>query len=374
MSSIMNIEGGSALPNGTTNNNESSSSTSLQLNHNMMKSLVVKYWILLMSAVLSVIGFIGGPLLLRLYFVYGGKRKWIPALLGTAGFPILLIPISINYLFHRRNSSGSSRKFFISRNLFLTAAVIGLLNGIDNFMYAIGLSFLPVSTSAIVYSTYLIFIAFFALLIIRQSFTPYSVNSVVLMTLGSILLGIRQNGDRPPGVTGGQYLLGFLMTIGAAVLLGLINPCTELAFIKAAKSITYSSVLQFQFCNGLSASLFCIVGMIINKDFAAMPREATEFGLGESKYYLVLVMAAVACQMAFLGSVGMMFCSSALASGIFVAMLLPFATVGGAIAYHEKFSGEKGISLAMCLWGFASYFYGSYRDTKKQNTVSQIST
>ncbi|KAK9122927.1 hypothetical protein Sjap_012529 [Stephania japonica] len=370
--STVNIEGGSALSNGTTDHESSSTSTSLQLKHNM-KSLVVKYWILLMNAALSAIGYVGGPLLLRLYFIYGGKRKWIPALLVTAGFPVLLIPISINYHFHRRNPLGSSAgKFFISWKLLLTATAIGLLNGIDNFMYAIGLSFLPVSTSSIVYSTYLIFIAFFALLIIRQSFTPYSVNSVVLMTLGSILLGIRQNGDRPPGVSGGQYLLGFLMTIGAAALLGLINPCTELAFTKAAKNITYSSVLQFQFFNGLIASLFCIVGMIINKDFAAMSREATEFGLGESKYYAVLVIAAVVCQMSFLGSVGMVFCSSALASGVFGAMLLPLGTVGGAIVYHEKFSGEKGISLAMCLWGFASYFYGSYRDTKKQITDSQI--
>ncbi|KAK9156881.1 hypothetical protein Scep_003455 [Stephania cephalantha] len=174
----------------------------------------------------------------------------------------------------------------------------------------------------------------------------------------SFLLGIRQNGDRPPGVTSGQYLLGFLMTIGAAALLGLIIPCTEVVFTKVAKNITYSIVLQFQFCLSVSSTLFSTVGMNISKDFMAMPREAREFELGESKYYLVLVFTAVVFQLSVIGAMGLIFSASGLASGV--------------IAYHEKFSGEKGISLAMCFWGFASYFYGSYRDTKKQTKENQI--
>ncbi|KAK9122925.1 hypothetical protein Sjap_012527 [Stephania japonica] len=360
----VNIEdGSSALPNGT---------SVIQLKPMSLKSLIVKYWILLISAAMTAIGSIGGPLLLRLYYIHGGNRKWIPGWLQSSGFPILLIPISFNYLRHRRNPSTSCEKFFISLKVVSSASALGLLYGLDNFMYTFGLSYLPVSTSSIIYSTYLVFIAFFSFFIVRHKFTSYSINAIVLMTLGSVLLGIRQNGDRPPGVSTGQYLLGFLVTLGAAALLGLIIPFTEVSLTKLAKNITYNGVLQFQFFISLFSTIFCTVGMIANKDFPAMPREAREYGLGESRYYIVLVVTAVICQLSFLGNVGVILKASSLASGVFSAMLVPVTSTVGVIVYREKFSGEKGISLAMCLWGFASYFYGSYRDTKKQCTMSQI--
>ncbi|KAK9156882.1 hypothetical protein Scep_003456 [Stephania cephalantha] len=366
----VNIENESVMhSNGINDHVRSSTSAHLKLN---LKSLIVKHWVLLISAVLGGIGSIMGPILLRLYYIHGGNRKWIPGWLQSSGFPILLIPISINYLCHRRNPSSSCEKFFISPKVLLGASVLGLLYGLDNFMYTYGLSYLPVSTSSIVYSIYLVFIAFFSFFIVGQRLTPYSVNAVVLMTLGSVLLGIRQNGDKPPGVSAGQYLLGFLLTLGAAALLGLMIPCTEVSFTKFAKNITYNGVLQFQFWISLFSTIFCTVGMIVNKDFTAMSKEAREFGLGECRYYLVLVFTAVVCQMSFIGAVGVLFSSSALASGVYSATLVPVTSIAGVIVYHEKFSGEKGISLAMCLWGFGSYFYGYYRDTKKQSTKNQI--
>ncbi|KAK9122924.1 hypothetical protein Sjap_012526 [Stephania japonica] len=356
--STVNIEGGSsALSNGTTDHERSSTDTSvIQLKLMNLKSLIVKHWILLISAVIGGIGSIGSPILFRLYYIHGGNRKWIPGWLQSSGFPILLIPISINYLRHSRDPSSSCEKFFISPKVSLCASALGLLYGLDNFTYTFGLSYLPVSTSSIVYSSDLVFIAFFSYFIVRQRFTPYSINAVVLITLGSVLLGIRQNGDRPTGVSAGQYLLGFLMTICSAALLGVIIPSTEVSFTKVAKNITYNGVLQFQFFISLFSTIFCTVGMIVNKDFPAMPREAREYGLGESWYYVVLVLTAVICQLAFLGGVGVIFSSSALASAVFSATLLPMSSVAGAIVYREKFSGEKGISLALCLWGRARNF------------------
>ncbi|KAK9170285.1 hypothetical protein Syun_002425 [Stephania yunnanensis] len=240
--------------------------------------------------------------------------------------------------------------------------VLGLLSGADNLMYALGLSFLPVSTSSLLVSTNLAFTAFFALLIARHRFTPYSINAVLLMTLASVLLGIGQNNDRPVGVTDAQYLLGFLFTLGAAALLGFMYPCTEVAFTKVANNITYSSVLQFQLCSSFAATFFC----------TAMTREAREFGLGESEYYLVLTSTAVAWQLSCIGFVGLIFCASSVFTGVFAATLVPLTTVAAVVVYHEKFSGEKGVSLALCVWGFASYLYGSYRDSKKQSTEAQI--
>ncbi|KAK9122922.1 hypothetical protein Sjap_012524 [Stephania japonica] len=356
----MNVErtGGGSLVCSDSTNGHQRSSIPLKLN---LKSLVAKQWLLWVNGAAYASGVILGPLLTRLYFLHGGNRKWITAWVQTSGFPILLIPISILYLSHRRRLP-SSDKFFISFKFLLCGIVLGLLNGVDNFMYVLGLSLLPVSTSSLLFSTNLAFNALFALFIARHKFTPYSINAILLMTLGSVLLGIGQDKDRPVGVTDAQYLLGFLLTLAAAALLGFIFPCTEVAFTKIANNITYSSVLQFQFCSAFASTLFCTVGIIINKDFSAMTREAREFGLGETAYYLVLASTAVVSEMSLVGTVGLIFCASSVFTGVFAATLVPMTTVAAVVVYHEKFSGEKGISLALCVWGFASYLYGSYRD------------
>ncbi|PIA54310.1 hypothetical protein AQUCO_00900686v1 [Aquilegia coerulea] len=326
-----------------------------------MSLFIAKWWLLFLNFACCAVGTIGGPLLLRLYYLHGGSRKWIPGWLQTVGFPIHLIPILILY---SRRSPGV--KFFASPKLLLCAAVIGVFTGLDNFMYSLGLSYLPVSTSSLLLATQLVFTAFFSFIIARQKFTPFSINAVVLMTLGAVMLGLRNNGDRPQGVTSSEYMLGYILTIAAAGLLGFVLPVTEVTYAKATHSITYAIVLQFQFCTALFATIFCSIGMIANKDFQAIPREATQFDLGAGKYYLLLASSAVVWQLMFLGIMGTIFCTSSLFAGIMNATLLPFTQIAGVIVYKEKFTGEKGMALALSLWGFASYFYGAYRDNKKQ--------
>ncbi|OVA07165.1 Drug/metabolite transporter [Macleaya cordata] len=326
------------------------------------KSLISKYGLLLLNIASSAVGTISGPILLRLYFIHGGSKKWISSWLETAGFPLLIIPITILYM--RQGKPGL--KFLASPFLVICSILLGIILGLNNFMYAHGLSYLPVSTSSLLLSTQLIFTAFFALIIVRQKFTPYSINAVVLMTLGSILLGLSKSGDRPFGVTNAQYLLGFILTIGSACLAGFILPCTEAMYAKASQVITFSIVLQLQFWMACSATVFSSIGMLINNDFSAIPREAGTYELGAAKYYMVLVSSAVVWQMMFVGTMGIIFCSSSLFAGIINATLLPLTEIVAVIVFHEKFNGEKGMALALGIWGFTSYFYGSYRDSKKQ--------
>ncbi|KAF9595912.1 hypothetical protein IFM89_006193 [Coptis chinensis] len=336
------------------------------------KSFMSKRSLLLLNCACTAIGTIGGPLLVRLYFLHGGSRKWVPSWLQTVGFPILTIPIAIQY---SRRTPGI--EFWASPKLLLCASAIGVFAGLDNFMYSLGLSYLPVSTSALLLATQLAFTAFFSFIITRQKFTPFSINAVVLMTLGAIMLGLRSAGDRPQGVTSAQYMLGFVLTIASAGLLGFILPVTEVTYAKATKAITYSIVLQFQLCTALFATIFCTIGMIVNKDFPAIPREASQFGLGSTKYYLLLASSAVAWQLMFLGIMGTIFCTSSLFAGVINATLLPITQIAGVIVYKEKFTGEKGMALALSLWGFASFFYGAYRDSKKQTekeTEAKLST
>ncbi|KAL5992969.1 hypothetical protein ACLOJK_013889 [Asimina triloba] len=322
---------------------------------------VINWWLVLLNSAWTAIGTIGGPLLIRLYYLHGGSRKWLTSWLQTAGFPFLLL---ILYVLHTRDRANRPPKMLEPR-LLASSAMLGLLVGLGNFMYSHGLSVLPVSTSSLLFATQLAFTAFFAFIIVRQKFTPYSINAVVLMTLGSVLLGVHKSGDRPPGVSNGEYMLGFVVTLGAAAMLGFVLPSIELAYAKATKAITYPVVVQFQFVVMLFATVFCTVGMAANKDFSAMAREAREFELGPAKYYLVIIFCALLFQMVFLGTMGLIFCASSLFAGVVTAALLPVTEIAAVIVFSEKFTGEKGMSLALCLWGFVSYFYGDYRISKK---------
>uniref|UniRef100_A0A453CM15 Uncharacterized protein n=1 Tax=Aegilops tauschii subsp. strangulata TaxID=200361 RepID=A0A453CM15_AEGTS len=130
-----------------------------------------------------------GPLLLRLYFLRGGSRKWLSSLLQTAGCPLLLVPLGFSYSSRRRrgprqgdNATASSGAFLMTHRLLATSAVVGLMTGADNFLYAYGQAYLPVSTSSILISTQLAFTAAFALLLVRQRFTGSTVNATSVET------------------------------------------------------------------------------------------------------------------------------------------------------------------------------------------------
>ena len=100
-----------------------------------------------------------------------------------------------------------------------------------------------------------------------------------------------------------------------------------------------------------------------------IPREARAFELGETKYYVVLVWSAIIWQCFFMGAVGVIFCASSLLSGIVIAVLLPVTEVLAVVFYREKFQAEKGVALALSLWGFVSYFYGEIKDDKKKKQI-----
>ncbi|KAK9096111.1 hypothetical protein Sjap_021608 [Stephania japonica] len=190
------------------------------------------------------------------------------------------------------------------------------------------------------------------------------------MSLGSVLLGLRGNGDRPPGVTGKEYLVGFFLNLGSAAVMGFIWPCIELCYAKATRVLNYTSVLQFQLNLSMFASITCFIAMLINKDLQAMQRESREYGLGQTMYVVVLVGGSVAWQFTFVGALGLIFCVGSLFNGIFTSVLLPLTEVAAVIAYHEKFNGEKGMALALCLWGFTSYFFGEYQNNKKAKAAA----
>ncbi|PAN12863.1 hypothetical protein GQ55_2G286100 [Panicum hallii var. hallii] len=321
------------------------------------------------------LGAVGGPLLSRLYFSKGGHRQWLSAWLETAGWPLLLLPVAASYAARRARDGRGAPALLAPPRILLAAAGLGVATGVDDFIYAYGLSYLPVSTSAILIATQLAFTVLFAFLVVRQRLSAATVNAVALLTVGAVVLGLHVSGDRPRGVTRGQYWLGFALTLGAAALYGLVLPLVELAYRRAAagggRAVTYALVIEVQLVMGFFATAFCTVGMIVNKDFQAIPREAKNFELGEARYYTVLVWAAVLWQFFFLGAVGVIFCVHTLLAGILIAVFIPVTEVASVIFLHEKFSSEKGVALVLSLWGLASYSYGEWSEARAKKKTAE---
>ncbi|KAD4584745.1 hypothetical protein E3N88_22346 [Mikania micrantha] len=228
-----------------------------------------KTTLLTLSCILLSVGNCGGPLITRLYFIHGGNRVWLSSSLETAGWPVITIVLILLY-FHRRRASGNNKPttfFYMRRRLFFAVAFIGVITGIDDYLYAYGVARLPISTSALILAPHLAFVAFFAYVLVRQKFTPYSINAVVLLTVGAGVLALHTSGDRPEGESKKEYVMGFVMTVAAALLYGFVLPLIELTYKNAKQEITYTLVVEIQMIMCLFATLFCVVGMALNNDF-----------------------------------------------------------------------------------------------------------
>ncbi|XWS25330.1 hypothetical protein CRYUN_Cryun27aG0059900 [Craigia yunnanensis] len=328
--------------------------------------------LLVINCFLLSVGNCGGPLLMRLYFIHGGKRVWFSSWLETGGWPIILFPIACAYMYRSRTQPTSENKlFFMKPPLFIAAAVIGTMTGLDDYLYAYGIARLPVSTASLIIASHLAFTSAFAFLLVKQKFTSYSINAVFLLTIGAGSLALHTSSDRPANESNRDYVLGFLTTLAAAALYGFILPLVELTYKKANQEISYALVMEIQMVMCLFATGFCTVGMLVNNDFKVIPREAREFELGETKYYVVAIGSAIIWQGFFLGVIGVIFCASSLLSGIVIAVLLPVTEILAVILYKENFQAEKGVALALSLWGFVSYFYGEIKQTKKKKRAPE---
>nr|XP_010926344.1 purine permease 3 [Elaeis guineensis] len=325
------------------------------------------------NAVLMLVGSGGGSLLLRLYFVRGGHRMWLSTFLQVAAWPILLLPLYLSRLFLPTTTTPRRHHLLLPLPLAAASAFLGLLIALDCYLYAYGSSCLPLSTSSLLIASQLAFTAVFSFLIVRQRFTAFSLNAVVLLTLGPVVLSLGAAGDRPEGEAMSKYYVGFFMSIAAAALIGLVLPLVELAYRRmSTEEMTYATVIVTQIVMGASGSVFCLLGMLINKDFQAIPKEAKDFELGELKYYMVLIWNAICWQIINVGMVGVIFTASSLFCGVMIAILVPVGEILAVIFLNEKFNGSKGVALALCLWGFASYMYGEMKQSKKQKQPSSV--
>ncbi|XVE51554.1 hypothetical protein DITRI_Ditri02bG0051200 [Diplodiscus trichospermus] len=316
-------------------------------------------------------------LLTRLYFEKGGTSKWVGTLAQVIGFPIILpYYISQRKSLTTPNSSAAAAADVKTKSTSLLLLVcvyvyFGLLAAGNAYLYTVGFEYLPVSTVALISASQLAFNAFFSYFLNSQKFTPFIINSLVLLTISSVLLVANNGSERPPGVSNGKYVLGFICTIFATAAYGLSLASQQLAFRKVLKKQSFKIVVELIIYQSLVASIVTSIGFFSSGDWKHLKRERDIYLLGKVSYVMTLVWTAVAWQVFVFGGVALVFELSALFSNVIGALGLPITPIAAMLVFHDKMSGIKGISMVLAIWGFVSYAYQHYLDDRQLNAETK---
>ncbi|KAJ0989541.1 hypothetical protein J5N97_007897 [Dioscorea zingiberensis] len=318
------------------------------------KSKPISYWILLfLSSSAMLTAFPASSLLSRLYFADGGKSKWIISWTAVVGWPLTALFLAPMYFFGKVSPTPLSLK------LLLWYIILGFLTAADNLMFAWAYAYLPASTASLLASTSLIFSALCGYFIVKNRLNLSSINAIVVITIGAVIIGLDSSSDRFPGITKSQYTQGFIWDILGSALHGLIFALSELVFVKILGKRSFHVVLEQQVMVSFFGFVFTTIGLVINNDFKGMRLEASSFKQGRASYSMVLIWAAITFQLGILGSTAILFLASTVLAGVLNVVRVPLTAIAAVILFHDPMSGFKISSLILTVWGFGSYIVGS---------------
>ncbi|KAK7354791.1 hypothetical protein VNO80_20282 [Phaseolus coccineus] len=341
---------------------DNNNNTKMQVHADQKCSTNKRYLpLLVINYVILFVGSLSASLLSKYYFIHKGSSIWVSTWVQTSGFPLLMIPICVPYLFNFTKRVPFTD--FTPRMLILSISV-GIMLGFNNLFFSWGNSYLPISTSALLLSSQLVFNLLFSVIIVNQKITFSNVNCVILLTLSSILLALDSSNERPKGLTQRNYFFGFFCTIAAGLLFAFYLPLME----KIYKRVNcYEMVMEMQLVMEFVATTMATIGMASGGGFAKMKAESTMvFDKGCMVYWVTVVGNVVTWQLCFMGTAGMVFLTSSLTGGICMTALLSMNVLGGVLVYKDAFGGFKAVSTILCIWGFLSYVYGVYKVNRKE--------
>ncbi|PON47129.1 Purine permease [Parasponia andersonii] len=331
------------------------------------KLIRYKWWLrVTIYMVFILAGQSAATLLGRLYYDKGGNSKWMATIVQSAGFPVL-IPLLLFFSSSVKLTTTQPKKVKLS-SLPLLYLFFGLILTGDNMMYSYGLLYLPVSTYSLLCATQLAFNALFSFFLNSQKFTPFILNSLVLLTASASLLALNSNSDENSSSTKlskRKYTIGFLTTLGASATYSLYLSLVQLSFQKIIKAEAFSSVLNMQIYPSFVATCACIVGLFASGEWRGLGKEVKEYQKGTVSYVMTLVWTALTWQICSVGLLGLIFEASSLFSNVISTLSLPVIPILAVIFFHDRMNGLKAMAMLLAIWGFLSYIYQHYLDDLK---------
>ncbi|CAL1403174.1 unnamed protein product [Linum trigynum] len=330
------------------------------------------WWIRVSMYIAFVIaGQSAATLLGRLYYAKGGNSKWMASLVECGGFPVL-IPL---YILTKKNSppanSNSNSTSHVSLPILTLAyTVMGILIAGFSLLYSVGLMYLPVSTYSLISASQLGFNALFSFFINSQKITTYILNSLVLLTLSSILLVFENPSSSESAQSGSSrrnFAIGFLSTVGASVGYGLLLTLTEFFFEKVVRRRTFKVVVDVLVYPPAVASAAVVAGLFGSGEWKGIGKEMEGFELGKASYVMTLVWTAVCWQVFSIGCVGLIFEVSSLFSNVIGTFGLPVVPILAVVCFRDEMGGLKVIAMVLAVWGFVSYLYQHYLDDREDS-------
>ncbi|XP_047948682.1 probable purine permease 10 [Salvia hispanica] len=321
------------------------------------KSLLTRYkwWFqMLLYSFFLLSGSGSATILGRLYYNNGGKSNWIATLVQVIGFPIL-----IPFLFFTTADTENRR-----RPLALAAfnVAIGVFLAVDCLLFSIGLRYLPIITYTLIGASQLGFNAVFSLFLNRQKFTPFIVNSLVLLTVSSTLLVFDPESGDSTAASGRKYVVGFVCTVAASAGYAMMLSLTQLAFQKLIKKETARAVMEMTIYQSLVASIVVVIALFASGEWRHLGGEMDGYKRGKVGYLMNLAWTAVGWQVFGVGCVGLIFQVSALFANVIGMLGLPMGPVLAVMFLGDRLSGLKAVAMVVAMWGFVSYIYQHYLD------------
>ncbi|KAL8468431.1 hypothetical protein ACS0TY_031588 [Phlomoides rotata] len=328
-----------------------------------------KWWIqMIIYSFFVIAGSSIGMLLGRLYFANGGESKWMATLVQVAGFPVLFPFQWFTTANKPDRTEPITPKILIAFYIFT-----GIFVAVISMLYSIGLQYLPVTTFTLICASQLGFNALFSFFFNKQKFTPYIINSLVLLTISSVLLVFQKDPGDSNRVSKRKYAIGFICTLAASAAYAMMLSLTQLAFQKIIKRETIRAIIDMTIYENVVASLATLVGLFASGDWLNLNAEMQVFKSGKVSYVMTLVWTAICWQVFGVGFIGLIFKVSSLFSNVISVLGLPVAPALAVVFLGDKLTGLKGVAMVLAMWGFVSYIYQHYLDDLKMKEKEEVS-
>ncbi|KAJ8549371.1 hypothetical protein K7X08_033078 [Anisodus acutangulus] len=330
-----------------------------------------KWWIqMIIYSIFVLSGQAIGTLLGRLYFNKGGNSKWLATLVQIIGFPVLIPFLFITSTKNNKITKIKKPSFYIVASLY---TLLGLFIAGTCMLYTIGLQYLPVTTYSLICASQLGFNALFSYFLNKQKFTPYIVNSLVILTVSSSLLVLQNDdsGEHTNKKSRRKYIFGFLSTVAASACYALMLSITQLALQKIFKRENFRLIIEMSIYPSVTATMAILIGFFASGEWKNLDKEMNEYKLGKIQYVLNLIGTAISWQAFTVGSIGLIFKVSSLFSNVISILGLPLTPVLAVMFLHDKLTGIKIMSMLLAIWGCVSYMYQHYLDDLKDKDAKQ---